>query len=172
MDEAQTQPQPQTPPPPPPTPDPESTTNPEGFAPLEEEVFDELPPEPEPVQAFTGEEIVNGTAMILALGLRFQSPEEANAFMAAYRAGIVPMLPPAAVLDALRVGEALAEYGIGKNRLPGMGNMAALPAWLRLVVGGLVLAASAYGGINAAKNAQMAMGGPDRGEPANPTPTA
>lgn len=172
MDEAQTQPQPQTPPPPPPTPDPESTTNPEGFTPLEGETFDELPPGPKPIQPFSGEEIVNGTAMILALGLRFQSVEEANAFTSAFRAGILPMLPPAAVLDALRVGDALAEYGIGKNRLPGVGNMAALPAWLRLVVGGLVLAMSAYGGINAAKNAQMAMGGPDRGEPANPTPTA
>lgn len=168
MDEAQTQPQPQTPPPPPPTPDPESTTNPEGFAPLEGEAFDELPPGPEPIQPFSGEEIVSGTAMILALGLHFQTPEEANAFVAAYRAGIVSMLPPAAVLDALKVGEALAEYGIGKNRLPGMGNMAALPAWLRLVVGGLILAASAYGGINAAKNAQMAMAGNPAGSNTSP----
>lgn len=170
--ETQTQPQPQTPPPPPPTPDPESTTNTEGFTSLEGEPFDELPPGPEPIQPFTGEEIVGGTAMILALGLRFQTPEEANAFVAAYRAGIVPMLPPAAVLDALKVGEALAEYGIGKNRVPGLGDMAALPAWLRLVLGGLILAASAYGGINAAKNAQMAMGGTDRGESANPNETA
>lgn len=67
------------------------------------------------------------------------------------------MLPPAAVLDALRVGEALAKYGIGRNRFLGMGNLAELPEWLRLVLGGLVLAMSAYGGINAAKAARVGM---------------
>ncbi|GIW33766.1 MAG: hypothetical protein KatS3mg072_1099 [Meiothermus sp.] len=95
--------------------------------------------------------------MVLALGLRFETPEEAQAFMTTYKAGVVPMLPPAAVLDALKVGEALAEYGIGRNRMPGMGNLAELPGWLRLVLGGLVLAMSAYGGINAAKAARVGM---------------
>lgn len=169
-DKAQAQHQKQTP-----TPDPESTTNPENFTPLEGEQFDNLPPGPEPIQPFTGEEIVSGTAMILALGLRFRTPEEANAFISAYRAGIMPMLPPAAVMDALKVGEALAEYGIGKNRIPGMGDIAALPSWIRIVLGGLILAASAYGGINAAKNAQdqVAMGSTDdRSEHPNPSATS
>jgi len=89
--------------------------------------------------------------MMLALGLRFQTPDEAQAFMNAYRVGILPMLPPAAVLNALKVGEALAHYGIAKNRLPGIGSMANLPEWLRLALGGLVLAMSAYGGIRAAR---------------------
>ncbi len=130
------------------------------FTALEEEVvenaFESIPTEPA-IEPFSGEEIVNGTAMILALGLRFQTPEEAQAFTTAYRAGVLPMLPPAAVLDALRVGEALAKYGIGRNRFPGMGNLAELPEWLRLVLGGLVLAMSAYGGINAAKAARVGM---------------
>lgn len=130
------------------------------FTPLEgeegaETAFEEIPSAPEPVIPFTGAEIVNGTAMVLALGLRFQTPQEAQAFMTTYKAGVVPMLPPAAVLDALKVGEALATYGIGRNRLPGMGNLAELPAWLRLMLGGLVLAMSAYGGINAAKAARV-----------------
>ncbi|MCX7784600.1 MAG: hypothetical protein N2318_13275 [Meiothermus sp.] len=132
----------------------------ESFTPLEEETsttFEEIPSAPEAVIPFTGEEIVNGTAMVLALGLRFETPEEAQAFMTTYKAGVVPMLPPAAVLDALKVGEALAEYGIGRNRMPGMGNLAELPGWLRLVLGGLVLAMSAYGGINAAKAARVGM---------------
>lgn len=128
------------------------------FTPLEEEVvenaFESIPSEPA-IEAFSGEEIVNGTAMILALGLRFETPQEAQAFMTTYKAGVVPMLPPAAVLDALKVGEALAKYGIGRNRIPGMGNLAELPEWLRLVLGGLVLAMSAYGGINAAKAARV-----------------
>jgi len=128
------------------------------FTPLEgestEPPFESLPSEPV-IEPFTGEEIVNGTAMVLALGLRFQTPEEAQAFVTAYKVGLVPMLPPAQVLDALKVGEALAAYGIGRNRLPGMGNLAELPEWLRLVLGGLVLAMSAYGGINAAKAARV-----------------
>lgn len=128
------------------------------FTPLEGEGaagFEEIPSAPPPVEPFTGEEIVNGTAMVLALGLRFQTQAEAQVFTTAFKVGVVPMLPPAAVLDALRVGEALAKYGIGRNRFPGMGNLAELPEWLRLVLGGLVLAMSAYGGINAAKAARM-----------------
>lgn len=128
------------------------------FTPLEgestEPPFESLPSEPV-IEPFTGEEIVNGTAMVLALGLRFQTPDEAQAFVTAYKVGVLPMLPPAAVLDALKVGEALAAYGIGRNRLPGMGSLAELPEWLRLVLGGLVLAMSAYGGINAAKAARV-----------------
>lgn len=169
----QAQPQPQTPPPPPSPPqDPEFTTDGDGFTPLEndEDGFEGLP-EPEPVQPFSGEEIVNGTAMMLALGLRFGTAEEANAFVAAYRTGILPMLPPAAVLDALGVGAALAHYGIAKNRLPGMGNLAALPEWIRLLLGGLILAMSAYGGINAAKNTRMDVAGPAGDSPAA-TPAA
>jgi len=130
-----------------------SSGNDQVFTPLEgestEPPFESLPSEP-PIEPFTGEEIVNGTAMALALGLRFQTPEEAQAFVTAYKVGLVPMLPPAQVLDALKVGEALAAYGIGRNRLPGMGNLAELPEWLRLV-----LAMSAYGGINAAKAARV-----------------
>jgi hypothetical protein len=79
------------------------------------------------------------------------------------------MLPPAAVLDALKVGQALAGYGIGRNRIPGLGNLAELPDWLRLVLGGLVLAMSAYGGINAAKAARVDLAGsaPDPAPDAN-----
>jgi hypothetical protein len=46
------------------------------------------------------------------------------------------MLPPAPVLDALKVGEALAAYGIGKNRLPLQGGVEHLPPWLRIPAGG------------------------------------
>ena len=127
------------------------------FTPLEAEAppqaasFAEIPAPPAPIEPFTGEEIVSGAAVVLALGLRFQTPEEAQVFTTAFRSGIVPMLPPAAVLDALQVGEALARYGIGRNAIPGIGNLAQLPDWLRLVLGGLVLAMAAYGGINAAR---------------------
>jgi hypothetical protein len=131
--------------------------------------FEEIPVGLPPIEPFSGEEIVNGTAMMLALGLRFQTPQEAQVFANAFKLGIVPMLPPAAVLDALQVGQALAGYGIGRNRIPGLGNLAELPDWLRLVLGGLVLAMSAYGGINAAKAARVDLAGstPDPAPDAN-----
>ncbi len=151
--------QPNQEPSPPPQPHPQETAASSGsdapFTPLEAEAveapFEEIPAGLPPIEPFSGEEIVNGTAIMLALGLRFQTPQEAQAFTEAYKSGIVPMLPPAAVLDALRVGEALARYGLGRNAIPGIGNLAQLPDWLRLVLGGLVLAMAAYGGINAAR---------------------
>ena len=122
-----------------------------GFAPLEgeEAPFSELPPEPEPVIPFTGAELVQGATWILVLGLRLQTPEEVQAFTEAFQRGVVPMLPPAQVLDMLKVGEALAQYGIGRNRLPGMGGLDQLPPWLRILLGGVVVGMSAYGGIRA-----------------------
>jgi hypothetical protein len=122
-----------------------------GFAPLEgeEASFSDLPPEPEPVIPFTGEELVQGITWLLLLGIRPQSQEEAQAFTEAFQRGILPMLPPAAVLNYLKVGEALASYGIGKNRLPAMGSVGALPPWLRILLGGVVVGASAYGGVRA-----------------------
>ena len=81
------------PPPNPPEEAEASFGNDEVFTPLEgestEPPFESLPSEP-PIEPFTGEEIVNGTAMALALGLRFQTPEEAQAFVTAYKVGVLP----------------------------------------------------------------------------------
>lgn len=112
----------------------------------------------EPVIPFTGEELANGTAMLLMLGLRLQSPEEVEAFKRAFQAST--FLPPAQVLDMLKVGEALAQYGIGKNRLPGMGRVENLPPWVRIVLGGAVLALAAYGGVRAAMEVRASHAGP------------
>lgn len=122
--------------------------------------FEDLPPAPvvEPVIPFTGEELANGTAMLLMLGLRLQSPEEVEAFKGAFQA--TTFLPPAQVLDMLKVGEALAAYGIGKNRLPGMGRAENLPPWVRVALGGAVLAMAAYGGVRAAMDVRASRAGP------------
>ena len=143
-----------------------------GFEPLEgEEAFSDLPPEPEPVIPFTGAELVQATTWILVLGLRLQTPEEVQSFTEAFQRGIVPMLPPAQVLDMLKVGEALAQYGIGRNRLPGMGGLDQLPPWLRIVLGGVVVALSAYGGARAVQAIRHStpppgVGGVDHAQPA------
>ncbi len=105
-------------------------------------------PSPE-IIPFTGEDLVQAATWLLLLGVRPQTEEEARAFTEAFRRGILPMLPPAAVLDYLKVGEALAAYGIGRNRLPTVGSVDAMPPWLRILLGGVVLGVSAYGGVRA-----------------------
>jgi hypothetical protein len=94
-------------------------------------------------------------AFALVFGLRLQTPEEVAAFQRAFQAGVGGLLPPAAVLDALKIGEALAAYGIGKNRLP-MGGVENLPPWLRILLGGAALAMAAYGGVRAVQEIRAA----------------
>lgn len=118
---------------------------------------------------FTGEEIANGVAFLLMLGVRVQSEEEKAAFLAAWNGAIGGLMPPAQVLDVLKVGEALAAYGIGKNRMPGMGSVENLPPWLRILLGGGVLAVAAYGGVRAVMDvrASRAVGGAPDAAPAS-----
>ncbi len=161
----------QAPPPPPPGPDPTPPTPSAGeaepdFEPLEAEPgeadFEELtppPPEPEP---FTGEEIATGVMHLVVLGLmrEFKDPAQVEAFKQAFMAAF-PIMPTPAVLDALQVGEALAAYGIHKGMTGGPETFAALPPWLRIVLGGGYLAVAVYMGVRAAKEV-------NRGEVANP----
>ena len=145
-------------PPPPPQEDPLPSGS-EG-----EPEFQDLNGEPEPeVIPFAGEDIANGVAFALIMGLRLQSPNEMQAFQQAFRAGVAGLLPPASVLDALKVGEALAAYGIGKNRLP-VGGVEALPPWVRILLGGVALAMAAYGGVRAVQEIRAARGSPVGGD--------
>lgn len=130
------------------------------------EDFSELPPAEPPVIPFTGEEIAGGAAFLLMLGVRVQSEEEKAAFLRAWQGALFGLMPPAQVLDVLKVGEGLAQYGIGKNRLPGMGSVENLPPWLRILLGGGVLAIAAYGGVRAVMDvrARGAIPAPASGE--------
>lgn len=131
------------------------------------EDFSELPPAEPPIIPFTGEEIASGAAFLLMLGVRVQSEEEKAAFLMAWNGAIGGLMPPAQVLNVLKVGEALAQYGIGKNRVPGMGSVDNLPPWLRILLGGGVLAIAAYGGVRAVMDvrASTAGGAPDGAPP-------
>jgi hypothetical protein len=140
----------ETPPPQPqPEPTPSSTDTFEDLGGGEGENFSSLPPEPPPIEPFTGADLVQAATFALVLGLKLQTQEEVETFNRAFQGGILPMLPPAQVLDALKVGEALSQYGIGKNRLPAVGGLEALPPWIRILLGAGVLAMSAYGGMRA-----------------------
>ncbi|GAA5334072.1 hypothetical protein [Thermus hydrothermalis] len=159
----------QTPPPPPPVEEAEAAPSSGSWEPLGEEDlgdFSELPPAEPPVIPFTGEEIAGGAAFLLMLGVRVQSEEEKAAFLRAWQGALFGLMPPAQVLDVLKVGEALAQYGIGKNRVPGMGSVENLPPWLRILLGGGVLAIAAYGGVRAVMDvrARGAIPAPASGE--------
>ncbi len=110
---------------------------------------------PPKVVPFTGEEIARGVAIAATLGLRFETPEAAEAFEKAFMAA-VPIMPTPAVLDALGVGEALAAYGIHKGMAGGPDALAALPPWLRLLVGAGYLAFAVYAGVRAAREVKGA----------------
>ena len=135
-------------------------------------MFEELPgtEDPPEVVPFTGEEIARGVALVVTLGLRFESPEEAKAFEQAFMAAI-PIMPTPAVLDYLGVGEALAEYGIHKGMVGGPDALETLPPWLRLLIGAGYLAFAVYTGVRAAKEVK-GVKEKEAGQPPAPGPHA
>lgn len=143
------------------------------FTPLgEAPAFDPLPEgesEPE-VIPFTGEEIATGVAWAVTAGLRLEDKEQIEAFQRAFIAA-VPFMPTPAVLDALQVGEALAAYGIHKGMVGGTDALAALPPWLRLIIGAGYLAFAVYAGVRAAKEVKGAEEA-KAGQPPAPGPDA
>ncbi len=91
-------------------------------------------PAPEP---FTGQEIASGVAMALMMGLQIANDKERAAFERAF-AQALPLMPTPYILDTLKVGEALAAYGIHKG-MAGPADLSKLPAWLRILIGAAAL---------------------------------
>ncbi|WP_457638426.1 hypothetical protein [Oceanithermus sp.] len=162
-----------------PQPDPEEAYP--DFEPLEAEGEPEAeapagaaPQAPEP---FTGEEIASGVAMALMMGLKIASDEERAAFERAFTQA-VPFMPTPFILDTLKVGEALAAYGIHKG-MTGPADLARLPAWLRLLLGAATLGMAGYSAARAVMEVRRgreadpgAAGGSVAGQPGpRPVPT-
>jgi hypothetical protein len=120
------------------------------------------PPPPEAsvktVEPYSTDEIIGFAAPLICIGMQARgiipaTQEAANAF--ALGAGLIKpnkgemrlYLPDA--LEPLQLGEALAQFGIGKNT--GIGGISSAPAWLRLVVGAGVLAFGVFQGTLAAR---------------------
>lgn len=139
---------------------------------LEEPDTQPAAPSP-PLEPFSGEEIAGLVGTVVGLAVA-KSEDEATAFQKAFSGGIIPgfplQIPPARVLDTLQVGQALALFGIGKNSLPGLGNLGSLPPVVRLLVGAGVMAVAAYGGVRATLDVrhsfEMDFGGPGRADAA------
>ena len=116
-------------------------------------------PEPEKpkyeVIPFSDAEVVSGAAFIALLGgerLEMFATEEEKAIFAK---SWMSFAPP--TLKGLKIGEALAEYGIGKNSMPGLGQIEAMPAWMRLAAGGAAIGIGVYAGgmaVSAERNKQ------------------
>lgn len=182
------EPQPQPDPAPPPEAGSSSTAepNPEPAAEAEEEMgypdFEPLEAEGEPEgeapagaaapapEPFTGQEIASGVAMALTMGLQLSSDEERAAFERAFTQA-VPFMPTPFILDTLKVGEALAAYGIHKG-MTGPADLGRLPAWLRLLLGAATLGMAGYSAARAVMEVRRgreadpgAAGGPAAGQP-------
>jgi hypothetical protein len=138
---------------------PEQSTSPEfenlgGKIPENAVIPGEAPPDNKPkfeVIPFTDAEVVTGAAFIAMFGGErmemFTTEQEKEAFAKGFMS-IAPL-----TLKSLKLGEALAEYGIGKNSMPGIGQVEAMPAWLRIGLGGVAIGIGTYAG-GMAVNAQ------------------
>lgn len=90
---------------------------------------------------FTAEEIVGGAALALTLGLRLEEPDDIKTFQEAFTWVIRPVFPTSQVIEQLKLGQALAHYGVGKGRGLGGGE---LPPLVRLVAGSMALGLAGY----------------------------
>jgi hypothetical protein len=83
------------------------------------------------VEPWSDEEIISGVAVSVVLGLaqqgQLRTPDEVEIFNTSFM-----KVAPAAI-KTLKIGEALAVYGIGKNT--GVGGLERLPPWVRLALG-------------------------------------
>lgn len=93
------------------------------------------------VTPFTADEIVSGAALALTLGLRLEEPDDIKTFQEAFTWVIRPVFPTSQVVEQLRLGQALAHYGVGKGRGLGGGE---LPPLVRLVAGSMALGLAGY----------------------------
>jgi hypothetical protein len=148
-----------------------------GFEPLEPPAPTEpegVKPEAAPAPAapkvipFTGGEIAGFVGTVVGMvvaGREGWTPDQAAAFNAVYSSGkigaVLPIplaqglaLPPAEVMEKLRVGEALAMFGIGKPKSLNIESAADLPPLMRIGVGALMLGAAAFGGVLAARSSK------------------
>lgn len=108
---------------------------------------------------FTDEEIVDGSAFITmmvaqrALSTPIESQEQVELYMQAYKNVFAPFASTPALIAPLKLGEALARYGIGKNMQPGT-SLEVLPPLVRITVGGVVLGVSSFMAMQAVKRVE------------------
>ena len=103
-----------------------------------------------PVEPFTPDEIVNGVGMLIVMGAQLRSEDEAAAFREAFTWTIRPIFPTARVVEQLKLGDALAQYGIGRGMGPG--GLDRLPPFTRILIGTLALGAAGFMALRAVQD--------------------
>lgn len=109
------------------------------------------------LEPFSADEIVGGAAFMLIMGFQMQSEREAAAFQEAFQWMVKPIFPTAKVVEQLKLGEALAHYGIGKGMGLGLG-LENLPPLARIACGALALGTAgfmAYRAVQVAKKGEV-----------------
>lgn len=95
------------------------------------------------VEPFSADEIVGGAAFMMIVGFQMQSEREAAAFQEAFQWMVKPIFPTAKVVEQLRLGEALAHYGVGRGMGLGLG-LENLPPLARIACGAVALGAAGF----------------------------
>jgi hypothetical protein len=130
--------------------------------------WENLGPAKPAVEPFTDEEIVNGTMFVtLFAGAKLTktemtSPADVALYQQAYCNVFGSIVPTQAMIAPLKLGEALARYGVGKGMMPG--SLDVLPPYLRLTLGAAVLGMSSYLAFGAVKREQASHSEPPRPE--------
>lgn len=131
-----------------------------------------------PKEPFTDEEILDGTAIVAMIaGARaarvpIQNEADVETFQKAYKNILAPYISTAAVIKPLKLGPALARYGIHKNMGPGF-DLERVPALARLGIGAVILSVSGFLGLTAVARShtgQRAAPEPQRRDPLNTDP--
>jgi hypothetical protein len=131
-----------------------------------------LPQSTTKVTPFSDEEIVNFSATAsLFVGspitkTKLETEHEVTVYQTAFKHVFGPIMPTAAMIAPLKLGDALATYGIGKGMGPGF-SLEQLPAWVRLTLGAVVLGGSSFMAFTAVKNEQAQTSASSVGRPAS-----
>ncbi|WP_036218453.1 hypothetical protein, partial [Calidithermus chliarophilus] len=129
---------------------------PEGAVPADEgEGQPQEKPNPlQQLEPYSDEEIMGGAALaamfvLKARGAGLKTEQEVSAFERAFAWVEYPILKTSRLLEPLKLGEALREFGIAKGNIPGLSKGGDAPAWVRLLVGGVGLGLAMWNGTRA-----------------------
>lgn len=123
------------------------------------------------VTPFSDEEIVNFSAMATIFAgapitkTKLETEHDVTVYQTAFKNVFGPIMPTAAMIAPLKLGDALAAYGVGKGMGPGF-SLEQLPAWVRLTLGAVVLGGSSFMAFTAVRNEQKETPAPPVGRSA------
>lgn len=112
-----------------------------------------------PDQVYSAKDLMTGTTALTMLALRATGREITSKHVGLFKAAIEWAAPNVirtdAVLEQMEIGQAMAQLGIIKGSIPGLGETKQVDPKYRLAAGALVLGFAVWGGIHAIGKAEQ-----------------